>query len=628
MYASQPSRYALRVAVLSVTLVLAALSVTSAPASAVSYDLSVASVEVTQATQTPTNAIPLVARRATAVRATIEISGDAGHLFLGTLRVFVNGAEVTPPGGVSSTGPLLLPLQRNNESGTLNFELPAPTPIVASTNVDFRVDVLALKHFLGDPEANTANNSGVAEDLTAVDRETPFIYFTRIDYTPSGLGPPPLSLVAPGTGDAFVRGILPVDDSDPLLYRETTPLKFDCDPDGDGILSQKDGYCDGKNASEQVHLVDFLKSARQMIVSDGVGANDRTFLYGWIKDNPTTFNGSTGPQVGFGNTQPDLYQRTFAHEVVHWFGPSHNRPPEPRGLDEVGWDVGGRLVGNPPGNNETNRVKPITSPVTGPDFDIMTTGDATVTPAIPPPRTNEAWINTRNYKILLNHCTLGGPLGAERPCPTIFRKKAAVVTGFFLPGGKILLKPVFRFPWKAQLSQARRGRFVAKITDTEGVTTTRRFDAPLPVTERRRRRSKGVFSVTLPVDPSAKISSLQIRNADRTVRLARMRRSKPPRIALVSPRPGAVISEKTRVRWVTDDPDTRKGRLLLEAAYSDDRGRNWVPIGVDIPGRDRGFTFDSSAIRKSAGEGVIRVFVSDGLNTVFDDVNHLTVEQD
>jgi hypothetical protein len=481
-----------------------------------------------------------------------------------------------------------------------------------------------------------------------------------------------------------VRGIFPVDDSAKLLYRETTPLSFDCDvgapegappeagPQKDKRLGITFGECNGVEDWEHNHLLRFLEAARQMIVSNGVGAQDRTFLYAWIAGNPIFGNGAARGRVAFGNTQDDLYQRTFAHELMHDLGETHNKNTAPdAGLDEVGWDAGARLVGNPLGNNETNRVKPITTPVTGPDFDIMTTGDDTVTPKIPTPRTNEAWINTRNYKFLLNHCTLRWP--DPQHCPTFElepKKKVAIVRGFFAAatsgavdrpgrvGGDanrskpIHLDPVFRFPWASEPTQTLRGRFVAEIMDTNGVTTARRFDSLVGGEDEQ--KLDGAFSVMLPVDPNAEIASLRVTNANRTVQFAEMKRSKPPRIRIVSPQPGTVLGpdererddrddrgdrdrderdeqddregETTEVRWAIDDPDTPDSQLLFEAAYSDDGGRGWVPIGVDIPGTDRSFTFDASEIPESAGDGVIRVFVSDGLNTAYYDVTGLSSE--
>jgi hypothetical protein len=591
----------------ALALLVAALVATT-PASArleqlAAVDLTVTNVEVTQATQTTTNSIRLVARRATAVRATVGVSGAAGPVsgITGELHVFVNGTEVTPTTGVPPiNAPFTAPVspQRNNENDTLNFELLAPTGITASTDVDFVVNV--------DPipgEANTANNSRAVNDRTAVNRRTPFLFFTRIDYTPSGLGLPPLAAVQAGIGDAFVRGILPVDDSDPALYRQGIfpTLTWTEDANGDGILDALGA--DGNN------LLTFLESCRQLIVNSGVGASDRIFLYGWINGNPIDGNGlaSVGGRVGFGNTQASRYQRSYAHELTHNFGLNHNS----RGLDEVGWDVGARLVNNPSTNNTTGRVKPIITAVTGPFFDIQNAGRLT----------NEAWVDTTTYNFLLSHSTL-----QPGPSPDL-RVKVAYLQGIFDPSGSELvqLNPVFRFPWRSQPSRsARRGQFVARVTDTAGVTTNVRFRARVADDPRREKEMNGAFSVLVPVNPNADIASLRVTNRAGDLVFAERRLSEPPRIAILSPEPGAVLGRRTTVEWAVDDSDTPPDEMMFQAAYSRNKGRSWVPIGVNIRGDVTSFTFNSRQIRRSAGNGVIRVFVSDGLNTAFADVTGLT----
>jgi hypothetical protein len=386
-----------------------------------------------------------------------------------------------------------------------------------------------------------------------------------------------------------------------------------------------------KGSNEQSILLGTLEKQRQLIVSNNAGASDRVFLYGWIAGNPIDGNGAHGARVAFGNTQDDRYQRTFAHELVHAFGRHHNDVEGINdGLDEVGWDVGARLVGNPAGNNETTRAKPITVPLSGPDFDVMTAGKLT----------NEAWINTVNYNYLLDHCTLVGFCPSFELSP---QKKVAIVSGSFDADAAkpVTLDPVFRFPWKSQPSQNLEGRFVAELTDTKGVTTTRRFDLLTGRDSNDDQKVGGAFSVMVPVDPNAEIADLQIKSVNRTVRFAEMKRSKPPRIRINSPGPGAVLGrderarherrrddregETTEVRWTIDDPDTPDNLVRVEVAYSYDEGRSWVPIGVDIPGTDRALTFDSSEAPDSDGEGVVRVFVSDGLNTAYDDVTGLTL---
>src|SRR6266567_4707798 len=132
-------------------------------------DLTVTNVEVTQATQTTTNTVPLVAKRSTAVRATITVANTGAPVanVSGRLHVFVGGVEITPVAGVLPiNAPFTAPLapQRANENDTLNFVLPSPTGITASNAVDFHVDLTA--------PVGVNVNSGSANGLTFSNRTT------------------------------------------------------------------------------------------------------------------------------------------------------------------------------------------------------------------------------------------------------------------------------------------------------------------------------------------------------------------------------------------------------------------------------------------------------------------------
>src|SRR3954452_7552353 len=159
------------------------------PGAALAVDLTVTGVEVTQATQKPDNSIKLVARRSTAVRATIGVSGSAAAVggVTGVVHVFRNGTEITPSTGVAPLATLTAPLapSRANETDTLNFELPASAlnQLTATTNLDVRVDVTPVAG-----ETNTANNSGAATILTVARSVTPKLAATHLAEEAACLG--------------------------------------------------------------------------------------------------------------------------------------------------------------------------------------------------------------------------------------------------------------------------------------------------------------------------------------------------------------------------------------------------------------------------------------------------------
>lgn len=577
-----------------------------------SPDLTVTNVEVTQGIQTPTNTVQLVAQRSTAVRATLGIVSGTGPVagVTGRLHVFVNGTAITPAAGVPAINePFSAPAapQRANETDTLNFELMAPTGITASTDVDFRVDIIVP----GDP--NTGNNSGQAPNLTVVSRTTPTIFYTSINYTPSGLGLPNAALIAAGAGDAFVRGLYPVNDGAPNLYRQGLfpSLTVSADENNDGQIDGCGTDCN--------NLLSLLASCRQLIVDAGLGASNNTFLYGWVAGNPIIGNGwsTLNGRNAFGNTEANRGQRTFAHELGHLFGRDH--PATDLTLDQVGWDVGGRLANNWAGNGVTGRVRPMTL------FDIM----------VPGKFTNQAWVDTITHNAFLGNPILasigpGQTRGGVLMFPAIQREKAtervAVIQGIFDAKGERLLRlePVFRFPWPSEPVVQQTGIYLAEVRDNAGNVTTVRFDARLTEDSGRQEEIRGFFEVMVPVSPNVEVASVRITDSAGRRVFGELRRSAPPEIVIVTPQPGAQLGERTEVAWEVRDPDTPQQDLQYQVAYSPDGGRNWVPIAVDVPGTERSITFNSTEIQRSQGDGLIRVFVSDGLNTAFADVAKLT----
>jgi hypothetical protein len=564
------------------------------PAAAV--DLSVTGVEVTQATQTATNTIPLVAGRSTAIRATIGVADTGGAPVAGVTgaaHVFVNGTAITPTAGVP---PINAPFtasvapQRANENDTLNFELITPAALAASGDVDVRVDVAPVAG-----ETNTGNNSSSANDLSALGPATPSLFFTRINFTASGLGLTPLAFAQSPTGDAMVRGILPVNDGDANLYRQGLfpTLTFGTDDGANNIV-------DGDDIND---ILTLLEACRQLIVSAGLGATNTTFLHGWVAGNPISGNGwaPIGGRVSFGNSDPIRAQRTYAHELTHNLGFDHITT----NIDQVGWDVGARLPNNPAGNNVVGRVKPTTL------FDIMVAGLLT----------NQAWIDTAKYTSLQSNAALGfsSPDVGDQLRP---RRRVAVVRGVFDPEGRQLerLLPVFRFPWRSQPTPApREGQFVVEAVDTAGRTMRVPFEPRLGDDERL--EPFGAFTVMVPVARAIRSLRVTDREGERT--FGRLRMSRPPAIRIRTPEEGARLGRRTTVRWQARDADTPASRLLFQVAYSPNDGRRFVPVAVDVRGNSA--RFNSRLIQRSRrGRGLIRVFVSDGLNTAFDDVAGLT----
>lgn len=575
------------------------------PATASALDLSVSNVEVTQGIQTPTNSILLVARRSTAVRATVRIATIPGETVpnnvTGRLHVFRNNVRITPVGGVApvSSIPFAEPAapDRNNETHTLNFELPAPTAITSTTNLDVRVDVTPVPG-----ESSSANNSGRASNLRVENRRTPRVFFVRVRYAPNGRGFPSNDLIRRGVGDVFVRGILPIDDSDTRLYRPVPlfqDVTFDEDDNNDDLLNGNDGN----------ELLADLATLRQLLVVTGIfgtGVPSDSFIYGWLAGAvPGNGLGQVGGRAAFGNTDPVRHQGSFAHELTHNFGFNHITQT----LGQTGWDVGGRLLNNPTTNLVTRHVMPSTM------NDVQVAGQTTA----------NRWVSEQKYTSLLGNSAFGLRVPTYAAATPRLSTRVAVIHGIFDETGTRLieLRPVFRFPWRSQPTPTDAGGpFQAELRTTTGRTISVPFNAVVGDDEEPGEHTrKGFFEVMVPV--SGELSRLRILSRDGVRTFGELRRSRPPRVQVQSFDPGDTLRGRPLARWTVADPDTPRSALRYQVVFSGDGGRTWVPVGANL--RSLSTRFDTRRTFAQRGRGVFRVFVSDGLNTTFSDVRGLTL---
>jgi hypothetical protein len=164
--------------------------------------------------------------------------------------------------------------------------------------------------------------------------------------------------------------------------------------------------------------------------------------------------------------------------------------------------------------------------------------------------------------------------------------------------------------------------FIAEVIDIAGVVTRVPFGAR--VADDAGNVAFGAFEVMVAVPPERQVASLRITDAQGLRTYAAVKRSRPPTITVVEPQPFQQLGRKSDVAWNVKDPDTPASKLLYQIAYSPDGGSSWVPLAVDVPGTAKSLVVDTTEIQQSRGNGVIRVFVSDGLNTAFADVTNLS----
>jgi len=271
-------------------------------------------------------------------------------------------------------------------------------------------------------------------------------------------------------------------------------------------------------------------------------------------------------------------------------------------------DVTGRLIDDPATNNVTSRVKELDH------RDIM----------VPGLLSEQAWVDTSTYDAMLSDHVV------QCAAPN-FHQFVAVIQGIFDPWGpyQIERNPVFRYPWPSSSPTPQRfqqGPFTLRLVDDIGREYVQNFDATMFTEDPEGLEAEfGAFQVGVPVDPNARIVSMEIHDGQRI--LASRQGVKEPTIEILSPQPGDLLGEVTTIAVQTDDPDTDPSLMMINAAYSPDDGESWVPIAVQLPGVTTEFDVNTAEIQRSNGEGVIRVFVSDGLNTAYADAAGLSPQK-
>ncbi len=611
-------------------------------------DISVEHIEVTQGIQDDCNSVPLVTGRTAAVRVTVktnqtvEVPGIKGKL-----AVLVEGNPI--PGSPFSPlpfSPTIVPFTAPGvadpemEHHTLNFELTSDEflKIPEGVPVEFHVTLDPLE-MGGVTETELADNSKTLGPLVFMRwRIRPWIFYSLIDYRPTGLPPlglpPDPTLVAPGPGETMVRGILPVRDLEKDLYQN--PF---VDPTKGILFEEHNGAGTIRGGASEGHLFDLLDWTRWILVYLYSLDEEETFLFGWLPKNsinislPKTHGLSLG-RVGFGEVDPLFYQRVFAHEIGHQLGICLH---EDRKLLDTpgsrpGWNHGGRLWDNPITNkvkaleqsrnpNGTGRVKWRNY------YDVMASGKLTA----------NSWVDVKTYKDLLTPKDMLCPGAADvMPAPAADEtaESTVVIRGRIRCDGKQVeeLHPVFHYRHPRPSSkQPPSGKYLVEVSDAGGQSTrTRFFDAQSVIEDDRTGAPpSGFFSVAVPFSGKS-IGRIRILDAitkdplHPDVTLAEHPQAS---VRIVSPTANSTLQGEVPLKWEIIDQKKEvisfKEGFALHAAISPDGGKTWKLLGVNL--KSLQVLLDAKKLSGVGKSGLLRVILTDGLNTSVDEVGGLSV---
>ena len=668
---------------------LAVLAGAVAPAPAAeAIDARVERVHVTQGVQEQvSNTIPLIAHRRTAVR--VGIVGDQTGVpqdVTGRLAVKVDGATITPPGGVAPLNePYDVPPGHPNdlalEDGTMNFELP-PNVLALFQPANRRIstpDVSFTVTIFAPGDANKLNDSKTVNGPGIVGQVPVTVFYTRVLHKPSNTPIPDATFVARGRGDAFLAAALPFDDICPsCLYRRgADDFTFEIDRESDGRLSLNTAATDPED--DGFKLLTQLMEMRGLLVADAgvdqfsfdeIFSPLPTFLFGWVDYGafplaPPPANGqppeatyaglsSLGAGVAFGSDDPRFGQQAMAHEIAHAFAllDSDSHPetlnadglptthwPGPKPINpSIGWDVGSRLPGNPAENQYAGRVRGTAL------FDVLS----------PAATSGKSWTGRETTLDVLSSSRLNWgiqlPAGRRpRTCTGRTFNLMGALSGPSLAARSVRLQEMraWTYDWctgtfiqpgagSSRALAARKSgledRFQA-VVRIRRARTVRTVRAPLNATDVANQHfsrvpgsapaQPGHFALPIGLRSGESVESVRIEDRRGTSRFAPLTPGRAPRIAIAAPSRGASLGRAFTLRWRATDPDTPRSRLRFQVAYSPDGGSSVVPVAVRLRGTSLRISPEDLPAT-GGGRGVLRVYANDGLNTASAEIRQLS----
>jgi hypothetical protein len=530
-------------------------------------DLTVDRLEVTQGLQDGANTIPLVQGRRTVVRAYIGIGQDPGPVpfVTGKLSGYVGSTLLgsVPPFNPGGRIVALVNSDWRQIDQTLNFELPYAWTLQPALRLEVEVnpDHSVVEVNYNNNKLSTPAAFHPCGGVSVI--YTPIHYAPPEGYSPSD---PSANISA---GAEFMRKIYPIPDKG-LVYSPRTEETLTRSVNVTGTAA---------------FVLDRLNS--ELLSSSTPRAEH---IYGWLPSLAFNDNGLgyTPGAAAFGNDteSPNLWRRTFAHEVGHNYGLGHGDLT----TDGRHWfDVYDRVI------------KPVPASVGGNDLlDVM----------VPARLESEAWISPENYEALIGKICFGDAAAAVSKSPTA--ADTLLVTGMLsntMPAAGSL-DPLYHFTTVPTDTLPVGPQYCVNLRDAANALLNQYCfnqdfagDSATPA-------AAMPFGMVVPYPAGLNRIDL-VKGA--TVLDSRVASTNSPTVTVTFPTAaGLTLSGSQNITWTGSDLDGDP--LTYNVLYSRDNGATWLGIGSGITGNS--YTVDFAGLPGTTGaSGKIKVMVSDGFSS-------------
>jgi hypothetical protein len=168
--------------------------------------------------------------------------------------------------------------------------------------------------------------------------------------------------------------------------------------------------------------------------------------------------------------------------------------------------------------------------------------------------------------------------------------------------------------------------------DPDGRSKWQKLEIPLDARMRRADgEGWGPFAVPISVPRDAMVHEVHITSVDDTepkLDVLLQRSAHVPQVVVMSPKPKEKLEQMTTIKWLGKDLD-EEVELNYQIAYSPNNGRDFVPVAVGLGADATALVVDTRHLPLTkSGQGLLRVFVNDGLNTSYADVTGLSIGRD